>query len=342
MRALLLAATLGLPVTGATAADRLPVGFFTWFGDTVPESLDASAFPVLVPYGCEGAPSEESVRAYLGRNGRFRIIFTLKDVYKGARWFPGPGICGTSDPDAMAKCLVEKFDSARNVIGWYAVDEPSLTMGRDAPARIRRRAGLIEGVSRKPVFVEDLPESPHWEAIGDPARIHLTSAYSVPEGEPMQAYHATAKIRTRTGGKVWTILQAYAKHAYSPKLDARRYRYPTLAEIRAMSFLALSAGAEGILFFSLRDAMKHPDAGFLPGLDSLSRELQGAYPMVRALASKGAAISGTAVVLTGAHGGRNHLVAVNASPTETATVGHPGKAGVSLRLEPLAVRMSSW
>ena len=131
----------------------------------------------------------------------------------------------------------------------YAVDEPagcSLS-----PALIARECRLLRDCDPEhPAFVQEVPgPAPTYAQCGD-----MIGTDPYPIGAPVPDSLAgvggavTAIVNAGGGRPAWAVIQAHRQPpAGSPN------RFPTIAEIRCMSFLALNHGARGLMFYAWGD-----------------------------------------------------------------------------------------
>ena len=159
--------------------------------------------------------------------------------------------------------------------GWYLFDEPELH-GMDPRILAAAREAIRAEDPVRPVTI-----AASWLGADYPYRgafdVAILDKYPIPYSGP--AAIIPALERARQSGERWQFaFQAYATdldHRW-PSSDPGPGRYPTRDEMRAMAFLALNHGAEGLWAFSF-DYLHHT-----PGsewkwveLTELARELRG-------------------------------------------------------------------
>lgn len=231
---------------------------------SVLDDLADSPFRVLVNYGGpEGSP--ENRRRYLDalHERGLREIYSLKDYYAQGVWGAGPFLEGRSEQVAIRED-VERLKDHPAILGWYISDEEI-----DADA-VRRHHQWVKQAdpSRFTLTLVNMPDpeklAPFLDAgdvlaidaypIGNAGRITDVAAYT-------DALVSTAKNRL----PAWVVIQAYG--GYMNRKDFRdipgatvpldsmraRGRAPTPREMRAMTFLALTHGAKGIVFYYYKD-----------------------------------------------------------------------------------------
>jgi len=170
-------------------------------------------------------------------------------------------------------------------IAHYAVDEPSL--GGLTPELISEMCAVIrEADPDHPALVLDVPGAAN--AYAQCADIASTDPYpigsAVPETLESVGSTVDALVAASGGRPVWVALQG---HRQPPAGSANRY--PTPAEVRCMSFLALNHGAKGLLYYAWGDAYAFEgqqwpsgfqfDEALRQGLPAVLAELQAVGPL---------------------------------------------------------------
>jgi hypothetical protein len=319
---LLVLAALLVPPARAAGAEELLLGFYA---STDQGSLDAAAgTPIdhLIPYGIEGLP-EARIKAFLdgAASRKLTIIFSLKDAFKESKWYPTIDWCPTQDEAALVACITKKFAGHEAVGGWYLADEPTNLLGRFKGGKLRANAAMIRANSAKPIFAEEvaLPRGKHWDILDEIADMLLVTAYPVPDRPLADAFERVAALRARQRKPVVAVLQAFDKNNV-PFFKAKGVagRPPLAEEERVMSYLALLAGAQGIVYYSVPQLKKM--AGWqahLGRLAELAAELKANYPLIRSAARPLGAYVVTAdegvyhAIRTS--GGTDRIIAVNAA-----------------------------
>ncbi len=244
-------------------AGRLILGFY---GFTVKSDIDMiadSPFQYLMPYGTEGK-EEAFIDDFLNYASKknIKIIFSLKDIYIESRWYPKIKWCPTEDKPDLIKCIVKRFGDHESVHGWYLADEPTLHLGIKKSSKLARNAKAIRRFSSKPIFADDfpIPRGKLWKTLSETSDVFMTHIYPIPEKSLHDVHTAIQELSASYNKPVIAVLQVHGKYQYPfYKRDKNTGRPPTYEEIRVMSYLALIAGAEGIIYYSFSDIKKLPD-----------------------------------------------------------------------------------
>lgn len=260
-------------LAGEASDEPLALGMYTWVGDQVPKTLDPDVFPYLFVYGIDGLTTEEAVAHYLDRAVGFRVIFSLKDKFQDSRWFSIPNYCRDRQEEVqLISCMAGALEDKSGIHGWYLVDEPTLTMKKARFRRILDASKALSRKSSKPVFVEDIPRSVGWDTLALAGDILMTSAYPGTRGNFFSAFTVFRDLKARyPDKKIWAVLQAFDNGHYRKRLP--HHRAPSMEEMRVLGHLAVSAGVDGVVFFSLRDLARRPDSTTFHAMNALGREL---------------------------------------------------------------------
>ena len=185
----------------------------------------------------------------------------------------------TCRPDAAEPLAAKGFYAAvhgtKNVVGMSSI---LLAIGADSPALYFKKDLLAQTAEANAKSSGAIPNRPVMNAIGywedEPAGViagklpakalyeDLVAAidvsapylYPVPYQPVASVGEAVARARQATGGKkpILPILQLFAWETAA--------RYPTPAELRCMTFLALVEGASGIGYYTYKPVTGHPKA----------------------------------------------------------------------------------
>jgi hypothetical protein len=176
----------------------------------------------------------------------------------------------------------EKFSKAgMNIIGrpgsdfaniFYLYDEPD--QGGVLPADVRARhksARNFKATVPSAVTVYDPDRYMEYAGVSD---ILMVDPYPVPVRPLGSVAEAVAEACEAKGGSVWAILQAF--NWADASAEARREgigRLPTGDELRQMAFMAIAAGAEGIVFYTIiRNDTRRED--IYPAIAEIASEIR--------------------------------------------------------------------
>jgi hypothetical protein len=208
----------------------------------------------------------------------------------GLRSFMGIGYQGDGEESFQAKLaagelpeaegrikgFIERWKQHPAIGAWYLYDEPSLA-GR-TPDEMRYLYELVDDIDPYhpkvvcQVYWSDARFVP-WLDVLMPDRYPVRGEGSQPLRSVASAVRS-ARATVQDEKPVWAVLQWY------------RYeggRFPTPREMRCMAFLALAAGAKGILWYGFYQGYKN-DSAHWPDVAALGRELRSVEDVVLASA----------------------------------------------------------
>jgi hypothetical protein len=310
-----------------------------WYSDGDParlRRLAAGGFNAVLDYGMTARPIE-TTRAYLDEARRLdvAVILCVNDVYPSATYREQLGEWRGNA--AILEGVVRAFRDHPAVLAWYQNDELPPEKKDEIAAYSRR---IRELDPRRPqLMVHHRP--PAMPAFLDAADLFGIDHYPVPQHGPEAVGRlfdeARAAVRARP---LWAVLQNFAwyqhkdpeKPIVAGDLATERARLPTAAEwrdgrppteaeVRAMAYLALVHGAEGLLFWCLYNLDFLPDrAERWAAACRLGAELRELDPVLLEGERERRAWNDPRIhACVVAHGGRDHILAVNASPDPVRT-----------------------
>jgi hypothetical protein len=234
-----------------------PLGVYDsegWKSETTPARLQQIAdagFNCVLPYGLLSG-SVEDCRKYLDAAGRLglRVLVSLKDLYEHVR-YPLRRMPGIEGRENVLRTVVTTLKDHPALLAWYVNDE-------SGPEHAEELRWLYEMVvtldpEHPCLAVTNQPESAY--EFWDTTDIIGVDPYPVP-GSPLTLVRDWVQAGVDTGRPVWAVVQAFNKANYSP---GPGFRAPTVAEYRAMAFLALASGAGGLLAYSYHDLRREAD-----------------------------------------------------------------------------------
>ena len=228
----------------------------------------------------------------------------------------------------------------------YAVDEPSGCSL--SPELIARECQLLHDCDPEhPAFVQEVPgPAPIYAQCGD-----MIGTDPYPIGAPVPDSLAgvgtavTAIVNAGGGRPAWAVIQAHRQ----PPAGSQN-RYPTMAEIRCMAFLALNHGARGLMFYAWGDQYDDKGQPWPSGFafqPTLREQLPGLLAELTRLGPK--YLTGEILPLTGAEQpaaldivrlraeGKDTVVAVNATSKELDAAVQVGGGTVAHHFAPFEV-----
>lgn len=173
------------------------------------------------------------------------------------------GIVNTAscvDPERLARKLRELKDHPA-VLAWYTNDE--------MPPGLAPRQAILQKVYRG----ED-PHHPTFTVLDKPWQVRIfMPTFDVIGMDPYPVGNHRGGIETAYGWAascarqsfglrpMWQVPQAFDWRWYRDGLDDPEFRFPTREEFRSMTWQAIAAGANGLIYFSfgsMRDRFKTP------------------------------------------------------------------------------------
>lgn len=144
---------------------------------------------------------------------------------------------------------VERVHGRRAILAWYLMDEPDLN--EVAPEEYSRLARRLRKLDRaRPIYLTAWSPLRYGDYVNE-CDILAPNPYPILHEEPelnnlrLVGIILDAARESASGRPVWAILQAFYAEPMWP-------RNPTPRELRAMVFLALNHGADGIIYFSYK------------------------------------------------------------------------------------------
>jgi len=208
-------------------------------------------FNCLMPYG---SPTTNQMDACHARG--LKVIYSIKDYYSGTRWAPAH-MKTEADEVAEIQRRVALHGKHPALLAWYINDELPLAM----VDRLAARQRLMEKLD---------PDHPTWVVLyqHDQVDAYLptfdvigTDPYPLPDKPVGTALLWTRNTRDLSFGTraMWQVPQVFDWGAYRKGEAREKTRAPTLAEMRAMAWQCVAAGANGLVFYSFFDLFKMHD-----------------------------------------------------------------------------------
>ena len=144
---------------------------------------------------------------------------------------------------------VERAGARRALYAWYLFDEPDLN--RMAPEEYARLAAKLRKLDRRrPIYLTVFSPRRYDDFVSE-CDVFAPNPYPIrrvePEANELRHVGLAVDLARQAAGSrpVWAILQTFWAEPWWP-------RNPTPAELRAMVFMALNHGADGIVYFSYK------------------------------------------------------------------------------------------
>lgn len=229
-----------------------PLGMY-WSGvkEAELETYAKGPFNCLMPYGSPNAAQMDACHAR-----GLKVIYSIKDIYSGTQWAP-KHIKTEADEETEIRKRVALHRGHPALLSWYINDELPLEMADRLAARQR----LMEELD---------PDHPTWVVLYQYTQVRSyletfdvigTDPYPIPEKPAGTALEWTRVTRDQSHNvrAMWQVPQVFDWGAYRKGVARDKARAPTLAEMRAMAWQCVAAGANGLVFYSFFDLHKMND-----------------------------------------------------------------------------------
>lgn len=171
--------------------------------------------------------------------------------------------------------------SAREFTGavWYLQDEPDVHgVSREQLAKLESKVKAWAPGSRTAFVVGDGNKAKDYPDVADAIMVDW---YPVPH-LPLESAgdHVRLTAEAAGGRKVWAVLQAMDWRDF-PQRDPKKPRigrFPTMAEMRFMSYDAVLNGAQGVWYFTYSETLAQKPELFF-AVTSVARELRAMAPI---------------------------------------------------------------
>jgi hypothetical protein len=166
------------------------------------------------------------------------------------------------------------------LLGWYIEDEAE---GRGVPpSAIWRKTASTRNLTPPHPTGLALLRSNQARYYGDAVDVVMVDPYPVPTQPLTWVSDSIENVRRQLGPnkQIWAIIQAFSWGLERHYPKDKPGRFPTLAEERAMTYLAIIHGARGIIYFADEHARR--SAGHWANLKKLAGELNCIYPLLAA------------------------------------------------------------
>ena len=299
------------------------------------DDLQDSPFDILVNYaGPEGTLAQK--RKYLDALAHrgLRELFSVKDYYAKGVWGVSPYLKGRTEEEAVRQDIKPLKDHPA-ILGWYLSDEETDVA---AVARFHKWAKQ-EDPDHMTLSLVNLPWAHQISPFLDASDVLSIDNYPVGNGGVLTdvARHTDELVKVTKGVlPAWFVPQAYGGYmcrndfrditpeVQLPPSDIRtKGRAPTPREMRCMSYLAITHGATGLIYYYYKDIkMAYDSEARWAAVKNMGREIKSLSPILLAEDfNKGQIISDNPQIHWKAKQleGKTFLIAVN-STTDTQTV----------------------
>jgi hypothetical protein len=309
-----------------TIVDGQPFFPLGWFNNTNNSNLDEiadSPFNCVLDYGMNHV-SKEQMLAYLDRARQkgLKVIYCLNDVYPTATYINSwEGFVGNQP---IADAVVEAYKRHPAVLAWYLNDE----LSADLEPRLEEYYHRVARADPNHPCCIVLCNTPELKLFPATTDIMGVDPYPIPKNPVTQISDQAefAKSAVALHKPVWVVPQAFGWYQYNSENTDRGHtpsagelqegRAPTYEESRCMTYLALTHGAKGLIYYCYYDLRVLPQYREMWGwLKSIAAEVKTLSPMLLSPDDRGAALclppDGKIDTRLKQQGGRLYLIAVN-------------------------------
>lgn len=273
-----------------------PLGWYNSTSDQYMYEIANSPFNCILDYGMDYM-SKSQMLTYLAKVQQtgLKVIYCMNDVYPTATYISSwEGLTGN---DQIAGALVQAYKTQPSIFSWYLNDELAKKLEPQLEGYYQR---VATADPNHPTYIVlcDMPEVQYFPNTTD---VMGVDPYPVPS-TPLTEVSDDNDIATSAvhGHKpVWMVLQAFAWYQYNSTNPDRGHiptaaelqtgRAPTYQEGRCMTYLALTHGAKGIIYYCYYDMRVLPQyAEMWTWMKSIGSEVKTLSPILLSPSDLGA------------------------------------------------------
>lgn len=248
-----------------TIVDGKPFFPLGWYGSPNEKQMAEIAdgpFNCILNYGTNHQSKEWMLRYLDAMQAKgLKLIYCLNDVYPTATYFKDKEWEGISGNQAIAEAVIKAYRDHPAILAWYLNDELPRKL---APKLVDYYERAKAGDPNHPCYIVlcNMAELKYFTNTTD---VYGVDPYPIPKdpvtrvSDWMEASNAAVKGHKPT----WLVPQAFAWYQYKPKgsdrgrkpteEELRTGRAPTYEEERCMTYLALTHGAKGLIYYCYYD-----------------------------------------------------------------------------------------
>jgi hypothetical protein len=259
------------------------------------DDLQNSPFDILVNYaGPAGTLAQK--RKYLDALAQrgLREMFSVKDYYAKGVWGESPYLRGRTEEEAIRQDVKPLKDHPA-ILGWYLSDEET---DYAAVGRFHKWAKQ-EDPDHMTLSLVNLPWAHQIAPFLDASDVLCIDTYPVGNGGVLTdvARHTDELVKVTKGVRpAWFVPQAYGGYMcrndfrditpevqLSPSDIRTKGRAPTPREMRCISYLALTHGATGLIYYYYKDIkMAYDSESRWAAVKDMGREIKSLSPVLLA------------------------------------------------------------
>jgi hypothetical protein len=245
-----------------------------WPRSTNREHLDLignSPFNCIMPYDSWKVTREDLDGA---RAKGLSVLFSVKDSYFGQA--NAYGLKSVEDERAVLEREVTRVGDHPAVIAWYINDE----VGPEHEVLWQHQKWMEELDPGRPTWAVAYRDLDGYYGSCD---VFSGDPYPIPGSAARVLAVTRAVMRSVHGCRaVWMVPQIFDHASYSGTYETSRP--PTLAEMRAMSWMCIAAGANGLVYYSFFDlwriADRQPFEARWADITTMAREIRSMEPVL--------------------------------------------------------------
>jgi hypothetical protein len=265
-----------------------PLGWFDRPDEGHLAEIADSPFNCVLDYGVNRKP-KVWMQHYLDEVQRrgLKLIYCMNDVYPTATFFEHSSWEGIKGNQAIADAVVQAYREHPAVLAWYLNDERPRSLARKMTDYYQR---VREADPNHPSYIVlyTMPDLPYYLGTTD---VMGVDPYPVPRESAtlVNAEMEAANAATRGHHPTWLVPQAFGWYQYWPEGSDRGRtptaeelsmgRAPTYEEERCMTYLALTHGAKGLIYYCYYDLRVLPQYETMwQGLKKIAAEVKALTP----------------------------------------------------------------
>lgn len=267
-----------------------PLGWYTSPREDYLLEVADSPFNCLLAYGTNHVGKNAMLRYLdLMQSKGLKLIYCMNDVYPTATDFEGKQWEGAEGNEAIARAVIQAYKGHPAILAWYLNDELPISLIPSLEGYHQLFQTLDPG---HPCYIvlcnaKDLAPLQHTtDVLG-------VDSYPIPH-DPITSVNERVETALQAvhGVKpVWLVPQAFGWYQYHSKdpdrghtpmpEELRTGRAPTIEEIRCMTYLALTHGAKGLIYYCYYDFRLLPQYPELwKEMKKLAGEIENLFPVL--------------------------------------------------------------
>ncbi len=352
-----------------------PMGFFMGASESQIDEVANSPFNTLLIYGTNRI-AKDKMTALMDKiqEKNLKLVYCMNDVYPRATYLEKDGWEGIKGNGDISRAVVESYRNHPALLAWYLNDEIPREQQPELLDYYRR---VREGDPAHPTLIT-LCQKKDFAWLWQTTDILSGDPYPIPRGTVTEVAWAMEKSKAPSMGSqpIWLVPQAFAWYQHDAKntdrartpsqKDLDTGRAPTYEEGRCMTYIGLTHGAKGLIYWCYYNMRVLPQYEEMwTWMKSIGQEVKDLSPMLLTAQDLGAVSvspeSKDIHTLLKRDGNTYCLMAVNAGSSACTPTLHPPisattpvevrsenrkveaqKNGITDTFAPLAVHVYQW